>query len=144
MHPMVAYVSDRRLYYIFSFHCLSYQCQISMLYLLGGPREGFFVLVSGGRHRGSLVGRLRSVQGVRDHAADDDGAARARELDEVVGVVGDRHELGEGGVAENGVVGQADVRDVEVDQLSAVVGLCAKGDCEPHLPQRSSESLCHP
>ena len=36
-------------------------------------------------------------------------------LDEVVGVVGDRHELGEGGVAEDGVVGHADVRDVKVE-----------------------------
>ena len=55
-----------------------------------------------------------------------------------------RHELGEGGVDEDGIVGQADVHDVEIDQLSAVVGLRAKGDCEPHLSQRGSESLCHP
>ena len=60
---------------------------------------------------------------------------RAGQLDEVVGVVGHCHELGEGGVAEDGVVGQADVRDVKVDQLSAVVGLCAKGDSKPHLPR---------
>ena len=50
-------------------------------------------------------------------------------------MVGHRHELGEGGVAEDGVVGQANVCDVEVDQLGVVVGLCAEGDCEPHLPQ---------
>ena len=43
-------------------------------------------------------------------------------------MVGHRHELGEGGVAEDGIVGQADVRDVEIDQLGAVVGLRAKGD----------------
>ena len=68
----------------------------------------------------------------------------AGELDEVVGVVGHRHELGEGGVAEDGVVGQADVRDIEVDQLGALVGLRAKGDREPHLPRRGCEALCHP
>ena len=62
-------------------------------------------------------------------------ATRARELDEVVGVVGHRHELGEGGVAEDGVLGQANVRDVEVDQLGAVVGLRTEGGREPHLPQ---------
>ena len=58
--------------------------------------------------------------------------------------MGHRHELGEGGVAEDGVVGQADVRDVEVDQLGAVVVLRSKGDYEPHLSQLGSESLCHP
>ena len=47
-------------------------------------------------------------------------------------------------LVEDGVIGQADVSDIEVDQLGAVVGLCAEGDCEPHLPQRGRETLCHP
>ena len=58
-------------------------------------------------------------------------------------MVGDRHELGEGGVAEDGVVGQADVRDVEVDQLGAVIGLRAKGDRESHLPQRGRKIIAN-
>ena len=48
-------------------------------------------------------------------------SSAAWNLDDVVRVVGDGHELREGWVAEDGVVGQADGRDVEVDLLGAVV-----------------------
>ena len=67
---------------------------------------------------------------------DGDGASAAGDLDHVVGMMRDGHELREGGVAEDGVVGQANVRDVEVDELAAVVLLRAKGDSELDLPQR--------
>ena len=36
-------------------------------------------------------------------------------------MMGDCHELGQGRIPEDGIVRQADVRDVEVDELSAVV-----------------------
>ena len=66
---------------------------------------------------------------------DGDGAAAAGNLDHVVGVVCDGHEFGEGGVAEDAVVGQANMGDVKVDLLCAVVARRAKGDSEPHLPK---------
>ena len=42
-------------------------------------------------------------------------------------MVGNHHELGESGVAEDGVVGQLHVGDVKVDELGAVVVAGAKG-----------------
>ena len=44
------------------------------------------------------------------------------------------HELGESWVAEDGVVRQANVGDVEVDGLSAVVVVRPEGDREADLP----------
>ena len=44
------------------------------------------------------------------------------------------HELGESWVAEDGVVWQADVGDIEVDELGAVVVACPEGDREADLP----------
>ena len=46
------------------------------------------------------------------------------------------HELGQGWVPEDGIVRQADVRDVEVDELGAVVVACPEGDREADLPNR--------
>ena len=44
------------------------------------------------------------------------------------------HELGESWVAEDGVVRQANVGNVEVDELGAVVVACPEGDREVDLP----------
>ena len=44
------------------------------------------------------------------------------------------HELGESWVPEDGVVWQANVGDVEVDELGAVVVVCPEGDREADLP----------
>ena len=46
------------------------------------------------------------------------------------------HELGQGWILEDVVVRQTDVRDVEVDELSVVVVVLAKGDREANLPNR--------
>ena len=45
-------------------------------------------------------------------------------------MMGHGHELGQGGVPEDGIVRQADVSDVEVNELGAVVVACAEGDWE--------------
>ena len=42
--------------------------------------------------------------------------------------MGDCHELGQGQIPEDGVVRQADVRDVEVDELGVVVLALPEGD----------------
>ena len=105
------------------------------LFLFSGPLEGLHVLISRKRGGSGLVGGLNSVGGVLDVPLDGDGATAARNLDHVVGVVGDSHELRKGGVAKDAVVGQANVGDVEVDLLSAVVAWRAEGDSEPHLPK---------
>ena len=46
------------------------------------------------------------------------------------------HELGQRWVPKDGVVRQANVSDVEVDELGAVVVACPKGDREADLPSR--------
>ena len=59
------------------------------------------------------------------------------------------HELGQRWVAKDGVVRQANVGDVEVDELGVVVVACVEGDREVNLPDRdrgavgdSGERLC--
>ena len=46
------------------------------------------------------------------------------------------HELGQRWVPKDGVVRQANVSDVEVDELGAVVVTCLEGDREADLPNR--------
>ena len=51
-------------------------------------------------------------------------------------MVGYGHELGQRWVPEDGVVGQANVGDVEFGELGAVVVSCPEGDREADLPNR--------
>ena len=53
--------------------------------------------------------------------------------EDIVAVVSHCHELGEGRVPEDGIVRQANVGDVKVDELSAVVVALAEGDMEVNL-----------
>ena len=46
------------------------------------------------------------------------------------------HELGQRWVPKDGIVSQANVSDVEVDELGAVVVACPEGDREVDLPNR--------
>ena len=52
-----------------------------------------------------------------------------------------RHELGESWVAEVGVVRQANVGNVEVDELGAVVVARPEGDREADLPYRGGGAI---
>ena len=52
-------------------------------------------------------------------------------------MVGDRHELGEGGSSQDGVVGSLELGDLEVDVLCAVVVACAEGDRQGGSADRS-------
>ena len=63
------------------------------LLLLGGPLERLHVLISGKGSGGGLIGGLDSAGGILDVPLDGDGATAARDLDHVVGVVRDSHEL---------------------------------------------------
>ena len=51
------------------------------------------------------------------------------------------HELGQSWVPEDGIVWQADVRDVEVNELSAVVVTLPEGDKKADLPYRDSGTI---
>ena len=52
-------------------------------------------------------------------------------------MVGDRHELGEGGSSQDGEVGGLELGDLEVDVLGAVVVAGAEGDRQGGPPNRS-------
>ena len=52
-------------------------------------------------------------------------------------MVGDRHELGEGGSYQDGVVGGLELGDLEVDVLGAVFVAGAEGDRQGGLADRS-------
>ena len=56
-------------------------------------------------------------------------------------MVGHCHELGQGREAEDGVVGQVDRRDVEVDELGPVIGVRPEGDGEADLPYRGGRTI---
>ena len=57
--------------------------------------------------------------------------------------MGDCHVLGQGRIPEGGVVQQADVRDVEVDELGAVVLALSEGDRQADLPYRCGGTVGH-
>ena len=69
----------------------------------------------------------------REHTAsffarDCDDSSASWQLENVVAVMSDCHELGQGWIPEDGIVRQADVRDIEVDELGAVVLALPEGD----------------
>ena len=51
------------------------------------------------------------------------------------------HELGQGWIPEDGIVRQANVGNVEVDELSAVVFALSEGDREADLPYRGGGTV---
>ena len=51
------------------------------------------------------------------------------------------HEHGESWVPEDGIVWQANVGDVEVNELGAVVVALPKGDWKANLPYRNSGTI---
>ena len=77
---------------------------------------------------------LEGAHRISFFAGDRDNAAAPWHLEDVVAVVGHCHELGQGWIPKDGVVRQADVGDVEVDELGAVVVALAEGDGEMDLP----------
>ena len=54
-----------------------------------------------------------------------------------------RHELGQGWIPEDGIVRQVDVRNIEVDELGAVVLALPEGDRQADLPNRGGGTVCN-
>ena len=84
----------------------------------------------------SLEGALKGAHRISFFAGNCDDSATSWHLEDVVAMVGDCHELGQGRIPEDGIVWQADVRDVKVDELSAVVLALSEGDRQMDLPYR--------
>ena len=74
-------------------------------------------------------------------AGDRDDSATSWHLEDVVAVVGHHHKLGQGWIPKDGIVRQADVGDVEVDELGVVVVVLSKGDKEADLPYRGGGTI---
>ena len=51
------------------------------------------------------------------------------------------HELGQGWVLEHGIVRQANVGDVEVNELGAVFAALPKGDRKANLPYQNGGTI---
>jgi hypothetical protein len=58
-------------------------------------------------------------------------------------VVRCRHELCQGWVAEDGIAGQRDVGDVEVEAFRPVVVPGTEGDGQANLPDARCRTLCY-
>ena len=52
-----------------------------------------------------------------------------------------RHELGQGWIPEDGIVWKANVSDIEVNELGAVVVALYKGDRKADLPYHDSGTI---
>ena len=76
-------------------------------------------------------------------AGDFDDSAASWHLEDIVAMMGHRHELGQGWVPEDRIIWQADEGDVEVDELGAVVVAFSEADREADLPYRCGGTVGH-
>ena len=81
-----------------------------------------------------MEGVLEGAHRILLFAGDHDDPAASWHLEDVVAMVGHRHELGQGRIPEDGIVWQTDMGDVEVDELGVVVVVLSEGDREVDLP----------
>ena len=103
-------------------------CTAQLLLLLGDGLGRVLALAVGVVDCGSLKGALEGAHRISFFARDRDDSAASWHLEDIVAVVCHRHELGQGWIPKDGVVWQTDVRDVEVDELGAVVLAFPEGD----------------
>ena len=74
-------------------------------------------------------------------AGDRDDVVAPWHLEDVVAVAGHRHELGQGRIPKDGVVGKTNVGDVEVDELGTVVVALSRSDREADLPYQGGGAV---
>ena len=87
--------------------------------------------------KGALEGAYRIPLFTRDR----DDSSASWHLDNVVAMMNDCHELGQGRIPEDGIVRQVDVGDVEVDELGAVVVTLSEGDRNADLSYRGGGTV---
>ena len=73
-----------------------------------------------------------------------DDSTASWHLENIVAVVSHHHELGQGWEPEDGIVWQANVGDVEVNELGAVVVVLPNGDRKEDLPYRNGGTISDP
>ena len=116
---------------------------MARLLLLGDGLRRAFISAVGVVDCCSLEGTLKGAHRISLFTWDCDDSSASWHLQDVVAVMGDCHELGQGWTPEDGVVRQADVRDVEVDELGAVVLALPEGDRQADLPYRCGGTVGH-
>ena len=112
-----------------------------LLLLLGDGLRRALALAVGVADCCSLEGTLEGAHRISFFTWDRDDSAASWHLEDVVAVMGDCHELGQGRIPEDGIVRQANVGDVEVNELGAVVVALPKGDRKANLPYRNSGTI---
>ena len=90
-----------------------------------------------------MEGTLEGAHRISFFVGDCDDPAAPWHLEDVLAMVRDRHELGQGWIPEDGIVWQTNVGDVEVDELGAVVFAFSEGDREVDLPYRCGGTVGH-
>ena len=80
-----------------------------------------------------MEGVLKGAHHIPFFTWDRDDSLASWHLEDVIAMVSDCHELGQGRIPKDGVVRQTDVGDVEVDELGAVVVALSEGDWEADL-----------
>ena len=80
-----------------------------------------------------MEGALEGAHRISFFTWDRDDSAASRHLEDVVAIMGDCHELGQGRIPEDGIVWQANVGDVEVDELGTIVVVLSESDREADL-----------
>ena len=116
---------------------------MQLLLLLGDDLRRALTLVVGVVDCCILEGTLEVAHCISFFTWDRDDSAASRHLEDILAVMGHRHELGQGWIPEDGVVRQTDVCDVEVDELGVVVLAFSKGDRDADLPYRRGGTVGH-
>ena len=88
-----------------------------------------------------LEGTLERTHCILLLTGDCDDSTASWHLEDIVAMVSHCHKLGQDRISKDGVVGQANVGDVEVDELSAVVFALSEGDREADLPYRDGRTI---
>ena len=91
-----------------------------------------------------MEGAVEGAHHILLFTGDRDEPATSWHLEDVVAMVSRCHKLGQGGIPEDGIVWQANVGDVEVNELGTVVLALPKGDREADLPYRDSGTISDP
>ena len=81
-----------------------------------------------------MEGTFQGTHSVSLFTRHSDDCAASWHLEDIVAVMGHGHELAEGWVPEDGIVRQADVSDVEVNERGAVVAMLPKGNRKADRP----------
>ena len=89
----------------------------------------------------NFEGTLKGSHRISFFTWDRDHPAASRHLEDIVTMVSHCHELGQGWIPEDGIVWQANVGDVEVNELGAVVVALPEGDWKANLPYWNSGTI---